>query len=259
MSESKYKVPNLERALQIMEHLQDFAEGLSVSEIARSLEIPNNSAYRICNTLADRAYLERNESSKKFALGNKLYLMSQQTQARKTLLELAQGVMKEFRDEYKETVCLSILSRGEGIIIDEVPGLHPFRFVCDIGTTQALHASASTKALLAFLPKEKQASWLKPIQYEALTKNTIANAKDLKAELKLVRKQGFSLDLAQCLDGVYCVSAPILNAEGEAIASVTITGPAPRLSKEMLEQIGPRLSLALLELSGQLGYEEKNK
>ncbi len=61
---SRYHVPNLDRALSVMELLSGMGEGLNVSEISEALKIPKNSAFRIAVTLESRGYLARNELTK---------------------------------------------------------------------------------------------------------------------------------------------------------------------------------------------------
>jgi IclR family acetate operon transcriptional repressor len=69
---SKYHVPNLERALAIMEHLSQHPAGLTASEISEQLKIPRNSIFRITSTLVDTHYLIRDEVTKKYQLSQKL-------------------------------------------------------------------------------------------------------------------------------------------------------------------------------------------
>ncbi|WP_372808232.1 helix-turn-helix domain-containing protein, partial [Pontiella sp.] len=72
--ESRYKVPNLERALVIMEHLLNFPQGLSVTELTEQLELSKNSVFRIAMTLLAHGYVVRDEQ-KRFSLSKKLLLM----------------------------------------------------------------------------------------------------------------------------------------------------------------------------------------
>ncbi|MEQ1830315.1 MAG: helix-turn-helix domain-containing protein, partial [Pirellula sp.] len=47
----RYSVPNLERALQILEAIAEHPEGMTMSETATAIKIPRNSAFRILSTL----------------------------------------------------------------------------------------------------------------------------------------------------------------------------------------------------------------
>ena len=58
-SNSRYQVPGLDRALSIMELLNEHPEGMLVNEIAEFLDLPTNSVYRIMQTLQNRAYARK--------------------------------------------------------------------------------------------------------------------------------------------------------------------------------------------------------
>ena len=54
--DSRYKVPNLERALVMMEHLLDHPHGRSASELSDDLGFSKNSVFRITMTLLHHRY-----------------------------------------------------------------------------------------------------------------------------------------------------------------------------------------------------------
>ena len=56
-AEQKYNVPGLDRALTIIELLNEKPAGLSVNEISAELKFPVNSVYRIMSTLERRNYV----------------------------------------------------------------------------------------------------------------------------------------------------------------------------------------------------------
>ena len=73
---SRYSVPNLDRALSLLEVLSATPAGLTLSELAATLHIPTNSVFRISRTLEERGYLERQEATKRFCLTQKLLRLS---------------------------------------------------------------------------------------------------------------------------------------------------------------------------------------
>ncbi len=58
---NEYSVPNLERALSVLELLSKHPEGLTRTELADILDIPSNSAYRISMSLFTNGYISRDE------------------------------------------------------------------------------------------------------------------------------------------------------------------------------------------------------
>ena len=68
----KYSVPNLERALHILEIIADRPGGMTMSETAAALKIPRNSAFSILTTLLTHQYVLREEATGRFRLSGKL-------------------------------------------------------------------------------------------------------------------------------------------------------------------------------------------
>ncbi|MBI9016244.1 MAG: IclR family transcriptional regulator [Phycisphaerae bacterium] len=248
-----YQVPNLERALIIMEYLLGHPVGQTLSELAKAIKSPTNSVFRICNTLLMYGYLNRDEQSKRFTLSRKLFSLAYSSAHETSLMEKSLDVMRELRDKLHETVVISIIDKDKGLVLEQIPGLHPFRFVCDPGTSQPMHASASTKAILAFIPELQRNIIISSMEMPKLTDKTIIDRDQYRQHIKTVIQQGYAIDLDEGLDGVCCVAAPILDARQIAIAAITVTGPTTRMLPEHLEDIGHTVKEYTFRISQRMG------
>lgn len=72
VTDQKYNVPGLDRALSIIELLNEKTTGLSVNEVAAILRLPINSVYRIMTTLERRKYVKKSKDGPGFILSEKL-------------------------------------------------------------------------------------------------------------------------------------------------------------------------------------------
>lgn len=251
-------VPNLERGLLILQHLAQHAEGQGISDLTAALGYPLNSVFRITNTLLKHGYVERNLLNKKFTLTKKMFTMAYNSEPDRTLMENAIDLMRELRDKVKETVIISIMDRNEGLVLEQVQGLHPFRFMADAGTRQPAHAGSTTKAIIAYMPDREREATLQAIEYRRLTAHSITSRTAFEAELKDVRSKGYAVDRAEALDGVHCVGAPIFNRQGYPISAITVTGPSNRLPEENFPAIGVLVKDCAMKISVRLGYPGKD-
>lgn len=247
-------IPNLERGLLILEFLAQHPEGQGISEIAAALDYPLNSVFRATNTLHKHAYVERNPQNKKFTLSRKLFSLAYGSAADKNLMENSLDLMRELRDRVRETVVVSILDRGEGLILEQIPGLHPFRFVVEPGVRQVLHSSASCKAILAFLADGERDGILDGIEFTRLTERTIVKRAAFEAELDKVCSCGYAVDRGEALDGVHCIAAPVRNQQGRAIAAITVTGPSTRMTEKDFARLGPLVKDCADRISARFGF-----
>ena len=247
-------VPILDRALHILDHLRQSPQGRSLTEVSRALGFPKNTVHRILNTLAAHDYVRRDEATLLYTLSRKMAAIAYDSAQDHSLLENSLDIMRRLRDATQETVVISILDRREGLVLEQVQSSHPFRFVCDPGTRQLIYASASTKAILAFLPDHERDAALKGVAFKRLTATTITSRAKFDAALAEVRHARYGVDHAEALDGVHCVAAPIFNHQGFPVAALTITGPAERIPASQFPRVGALVVEHAAEISKRLGY-----
>lgn len=251
----RYHVPNLERAIGILELLAEHPDGLSMSEIAGDLQVPNNSVYRITSTLVSHKYLMRDDHSKRFRLSRKFLALGYASIDEKNVVEMSVDIMRQLRDVTRETVLLATLLNDAMIVLEQIPGSHPFKFMMDAGSRVHLHTSAPGKALMAFLPDSEQTEILGRLKLTRFNDRTITRKSELKKTLKTIHKKGYAVDCAEQLEGVHCIGAPILNQHGYPIAAIWITGPSDRVQTSSFETLGDALCAHSHRISQRFGYK----
>ena len=256
MSEpSKYSVPNLERALRVFELLSQAKEGMTVSQIARELEVPRNSIFRICSTLKEQGYTQYYQDTQQVILTKKLFSIGYSALAEDNIVRLAYEPMRVLREETKETVLLGVLMGQEGAVLEELAGLHHFNFRVERGARFFLHCTAPGKALLAYLSKAEQAKMVDSLELTRYNEQTITSKEKLIEELDRIQLSGISYDRAEQIEGCHCVAAPIIDQYGAPVAAVWITGPSSRLPSSDFPALGLRVKAAADKISQMLGYQ----
>lgn len=249
---AEFKMTNLERGLAILELLKEHPDGLGTSEIGRKLELPKNFVFRATSVLHSLGYIDRNADSKTFTLSRKLLSMGYHVLKHTSLIEIAMPLMKELRNELKETVTLCAIEGNQGIVLDHVPSPHSLRLVVETGAHFQLHSSAPGKAMIAFMEEEDRDYLVSQISFEKFTNQTITTKKGFLQVLETVRESGYAIDLGEELEGIHCLSAPIFDERGLPVGALVLTGPSSRLKvkdfkakgehvREMADLISTRL------------------
>lgn len=251
---SRYHVPNLERALKIFEFLADTPEGATLTDIARQLEFPKNSAFRILSTLNAHNYVFRDERQQHFRLSGKLLGLAYRGTGNDQLLEISVDILRALRDDSKETAFIGCLIDYAGVVLTHALSHQPVKVAVDPGTRFALHVAAPAKAIIAFLPENERNTVLKTIKFKRMTERTIPNLTAFRKELERVHTCGYSTDWGEELNGINCVAAPIFDHTGYPIASIWISGPDVRLDHEHFEKFGKMVSKSAKDISLRLGY-----
>jgi IclR family KDG regulon transcriptional repressor len=81
----------------------------------------------------------------------------------------------------------------------------------------------------------------------------------LKEHLKAVRTQGYAVDDEENERGIRCVAAPVFNEAGKAVAAISISGPAFRITKKVVQEtLKKEVMETAFRISERLGFI-KNK
>ncbi len=248
-----YIIPNLDRALRIMEHLSTRQEGSSITEIATCLHLPKNSVFRIVRTLAASGYLD--EHDKSWRLSPKILSLGYTAVQSTNLISACMAEMRALRDEINETIFVGALSEGKVVILEELPSFQLVKFTVEIGHRVPIHASAPGKAILAYLPPAEQNDLLAHIAFTRFNDRTIPGMKAMQAEIEKVQQLGYALDLGEEVDEIWCAASPVLDYRAYPIASIWLSGPGFRISQMDLKRVGTVVREHALRVSHLFGYD----
>ena len=250
---SKYQVPNLERALAIMEHLAGNPERCTMAEIARALKYPNNSVFRIVSTLEERGYIAKDASSGRLRLSRKLLSLGYQALVEGGLAEKSHDILRSLRDETHETALLGSLLEGEGVVLELALSPEPLKFMVSPGTRFSLHSTAPGKAIMAFLSETERERQLSLVKFTRFNERTLTSPSVYREELQAVRERGYSTDLEEGDKGVVCIGAPVFDYRKIPVAALWITGPEFRLGEAGVPAAAMMVMRHAKELSSRLG------
>ena len=247
--DSGFSTPAVDRALAILERLGEASGGRTLSELSADLGLPKNAVFRIANTLRARGYLTRDDRSFRFFLTEKLLRISQPRVGKRGLLELSMDPMRELRDRTRETVQIGRRFGSEGVILEQVEGLHPLRISVDAGLRFPLYNNGPGKLLLAHMRDGEREAMIRGLKLVRCTPRTITGRAELARECGRIRAQGYSVDFAEADEGIHCVAAPIFDPLGEVIATIWVSAPSRRLPKALFPGTGAQVRRAADKIS----------
>jgi DNA-binding IclR family transcriptional regulator len=140
----------------------------------------------------------------------------------------------------------------EALILDEVAGTHRVGTMPSVGTRWPAHAASTGKAILAFLPVEQQAAFLRG-RLPALTSRTITEPGAFRRELARVSGRGWSLNAEELEEGFVAVGAPVRSGDGRVTAAISVGGPRARLLPEKVAELARLVPAAAARISQRLG------
>jgi DNA-binding IclR family transcriptional regulator len=224
-------VPALERALSILESLSKSKHGLTLSQLSRSLELPKSSVHCLLLTFERHGYLHHDEHSGRYRLGLRLCDLANAAVSGVMLRDQAAPFLNQLRESTHLTAHMAVLEQNEVVLIEKVEPLTA-RVTSWIGKRMDVHCTALGKALTAYLPEEEVEALVRRRGLLRHNDNTIASLKRLKQELEQVRKQSYSIDDEEEEIGVRCLGAPILSANKQVLAAISIAGTTDQINAD---------------------------
>jgi IclR family acetate operon transcriptional repressor len=230
----------LHKTLDILEHVKDQPAGVKLSDLARAVEMPKATVYRILATLESRGFLDRGEDGG-YRMARKLFELQQTNPIEQILSRVAPPKMEDLARSCRETVNLGILDGGEVAIISAVESPQTIRISSKAGGRRCLHTTAIGKVLLAALPEREMLRLIRLKGLARLTPHSIVSRAALITELERVRERGFAIDNQENeLDG-RCIGAPIMGPDGRVVAALSISGPFYRMDLNRARSLAPKL------------------
>ena len=207
------------------------------------------------STLESHRLVEQNSERGKYRLGVGILRLAGATTSRLDLVQESRPVTRQLAADTGETVNIAVLSDGAALYMDQIAGssaLQPHNWV---GQRIPLHATTNGKVLLSGLDDARLGEVLGSLA--RYTPTTITKQKKLREELAVVREQGYAMAVDELEIGLTAVAAPIRNAHGDVVASMSVSGPTFRLDDERVEKVVPQLVAAASEVSRRLGWGQR--
>jgi IclR family acetate operon transcriptional repressor len=244
-------VQSVDRALAILEILE--REGwVGVTTLARELGIHKSTAFRLLTTLEQRGVVEQHVETQKYRLGFALVRLAGAVRAGLDLTRSARPVCEWLSEQTGETVNIAVLEGGEVVNIDQVNLSASVVSVDWLGRRSGLHCTSTGKIFLAFLPERLRDDIIRT-GLTRLTPHTITDEQQLRNQLTVIRRRGWSATEQELELGLNAVAAPIQGADGSVVATVCVSGPIFRLTAERLSAVGALTAEAGRRISRRLG------
>lgn len=214
-------------ALHVFEVLRlvaDAEEPLGVSAISRRLGLPASTVYRALITLEESDYLVRYQNMPRYELGPMPRLLNRALVHRFKLHASSRPILRDLAEQTGETVSLTVRLGWYGLRLAGVYGSSDIYHRDRLGEVMPLHRNLPGLGILAFLSDGARADYRRFVERHHADQDAASWA-DLAAALDCARAVGFAAQPLSSQDLRAAVALPVRAPDGEAIASLAISGP----------------------------------
>ena len=246
-------VQSVDRALTLLEALAQSTGGTALTDLAARSGLNISTCHHLLATLVKWGYVAK-VTGRRYALGARGLHLGQAFLKQVDLPRRAQPFIERISEETGETVHLAVLQGDAIITLLKREGRHAVRVdTGTLGASDAAHATATGKAMLAWLPEGEIRRILAIKGMAAFTPTTITNPDAFVKELQLVRRHGHAMDREEFQPGVICVGAAIRDHLGAVVGAISASAPTQRATDAHLGHMRDGVMAAARALSAEFG------
>jgi IclR family acetate operon transcriptional repressor len=244
----------IERALDVLTlFVHADTPTLGVTEIADTLGVSKAVVHRQLAAFRSRGFVELEPVTHRYRLGPEILFLGLSYLDQLDVRSLGHETLTQLVAATNETATMSVRVGWSRVYVDQVTPPREVKMSVQLGRAFPLHAGASSKALLAFLPEAEREEYLRGHHLNPLTARTITDPDRLRKELRMIAEQGFAVSFGERDASAGSVAAPVLGHDREVTGVISVSGPLERFSGEV-EKSSAQLVTAARQLSQRMGY-----
>lgn len=212
------------RTIDIIQFISENPSGVSMRSLLEYLEIPKSSAFDIIRTLADRNIIREIPGQPLlYAPGIQLYISGSSYTAGMPLMQESIQLLREVAERTHRNAYMGAIDGDRLVYIYKYKPGNSILTAAGIGEHKNLHCTALGKILVAYQSPEDCQRLCDRLPLPRRSSRTITGREEFHREIDLSRQRGYSLDLMENDEHTFCVSAPVLNADGVAEMAVSLS------------------------------------
>ena len=258
--EPKYTVKSVEKAALTLQALEREAgsDGLSLTRIAELIGMSKSSMFALLQTLTAYGLVSAGGASapNRYRLGLGLVRLGQHAATQTTVADVCMPELQSLSAETRLTARAAVLDGSWAVAVARVDSPDSVRLDLRLGEKEWPHRSGLGKALMSALPDSEVRAHLAEVGMPANTVHTLTTIDAYLDDLRVSRERGYALDDQEDAEGIICIAAPVMDADGRPFAAMSVTGlktgqllEAPEVIAEMVRAHAARLT-ALLRPAG---------
>ena len=219
------------RAFDIVRALEEL-DGAGVTELTEHLDLSKSVVYNYLSTLRDEKFVVKRGDT--YELSLQFLLVGEYVRYQNSLYQVGKPALDDLAEKTGEFAHLSAEEHGLGVNLYKVSGEKAVGSEYQVSKLQRadyMHYSATGKAILAHLPRERVEWIVDTYGLPAKTEATITDKESLFDELETIRERGYSFNEEEEITGLQAIGAPVQNQHGRVLGSISVSGPVRRIQQ----------------------------
>jgi IclR family pca regulon transcriptional regulator len=241
----------LARALRIIQAFNRDRRQLTLSDIAKLVDLPRASVRRTLHTLIHLGFAETD--GRVFRLRSRILTLASAYLMSNSISDILQPAVERMTREVGEACSAAVLDGDDVIMIAHASPNRVVNVSAQIGFRLPAVSSSLGRVLLAALEDRELDRLLRRIEPERLTSATVVDRAELRRAILKARQDGFSLVDQEAELGFCSISVPLRRLDGRVIASLNIGTHSNRVTLDTMRRVLlPKLRALAGDLQSQM-------
>jgi DNA-binding IclR family transcriptional regulator len=253
-------VQAVERAAAVLDALAGHGQPASLGTLSARVGLTKGTTHRILSSLMYLDFVRQDRATRDYSLGFKLVELGSCLLEQIDLRKEAAPFLQDLSRRTNETTYLVVLSGTEVVYLEKIESgdnSTVLRATAKVGQRNAANSCAVGKVLLADLAEVELDALIVEMPFVQKTENTITDPLQLREHLRIVRARGYAVDDEESERGIRCVAAPVRDERGRAVAAISISGPAIRVTRQRIsDSLIEEVMETAVEISRKIGFRE---
>lgn len=233
-------IESLDRGLRVLLSFGVDRHPMTLSDIAKSANLPRATVRRILMTLQKSGFVAGDE--RLFSLTPRILLLASAYLTSNQISSVLQPLMDDVAAKAREVCSVAVLHDDEVVFIARSSPARVFSTGLDIGYRLPAFCTSVGRVLLSRLSNEELADKINDMTLKAQTPSTLLDKPTLIATIMTDRTKGYSLVDREAEEGFRSISVPIRRYDGTIVAAANIGAHVDRITTgEMIDRFLPLL------------------
>ncbi|WP_260739910.1 IclR family transcriptional regulator domain-containing protein [Tunturiibacter lichenicola] len=240
---------SLARGLIVIQAFTQQSPQMTISQLSVRTGLSRAAVRRCLYTLTKLGFAGAEDGSR-YSLRPRMLTLSHTYTTSNTLATAAQPILERMSAALRESFSVATLDGEDIVYIARTQVSRVMAVDLHIGSRLPAYCTSMGRVLLAYLPTEQLEQYLTRVVLTPHTTRTITTIEKLRLALRNVRRNGYALVDQEYEVGLRSLAVPVYTTSGRVVATVNLSGNAPRLSVlEMQSRYLAHLRNAANELS----------
>jgi IclR family transcriptional regulator, pca regulon regulatory protein len=241
----------LARGLRVLEAFNQERKQLTLSDVAKLVDLPRASVRRTLHTLVQLGYAETDD--RLFRLTPRVLRLARAYLLSNAVSDILRPALERLSEEINDSCSAAVLDGEDIMMIAHASSRRIIPVSSQIGFRLPAVATALGRVLLAALPDRELEDFLSRVAPKKVTRSTVVDKSELRKAIRKVRLDGYALVDQEVEIGFRSIAVPLRRLDGRIIAALNIGVHSERTPlKAMHSQFFPKLRALADELQQQL-------